>query len=275
MAFNHFIPEVWSASILEQFHAQTTLVGLANRADYEGEAKAGNKIHVPGIVDVQIKDYAAAGRTTTPDELADTGIDILIDQEKSFDFLVDDIDRAQAKYSFGLYTESAVRGLVEDAETFLANLLVTTGTALADTTAPTDWASGSNKVSALRRALSAAKVPMIGRYLMVNSAFEEFLLGNDSKLTAADTSGDNKGLREATIGRLSGFNVFTSPFLDDEVPTAVGFHAPSLAFVPQIDKIEAMRAEKKFADRIRGLHVYGGKVLRPTAVQVFKAGVGA
>ena len=32
-----------------------------------------------------------------------------------------------------------------------------------------------------------------------------------------------------------------------------------------------MRAENKFADRVRGLHVYGGKITRPTAVQVFKA----
>ena len=53
--------------------------------------------------------------------------------------------------------------------------------------------------------------------------------------------------------------------------TAAGIYTPSLAFISQVNKTESMRAENKFADRVRGLHVYGGKITRPTAVQVFKA----
>ena len=105
MSTSHFIPEVWAASILENFRNKAVLTGLANR-DYEGDLKAGNTVHIPGIVDIQVKDYktgvvAKPGgggtlpRTTAPDEVSDTGIEIKVDQEKSFDFIVDDIDAAR------------------------------------------------------------------------------------------------------------------------------------------------------------------------------------
>lgn len=109
------------------------------------------------------------------------------------------------------------------------------------------------------------------RVLLINAAFEEFLLSDGSKLTSFDKSNMTDGLREAAIGRLLGFDVVTSPWLDNTKPMAIGFHKPSVAYVSQVEKTESMRAEQTFADRVRGLHVYGGAVLRPKAVQVFKA----
>lgn len=279
MAITNFIPEVWSSSILENFHNKAVLIGLTNR-EYEGELTSGSKIHIPGIVDVKVKDYktgviAKPGggtlpRTTEPDELSATGIELTIDQEKSFDFLVDDIDRAQAAASFDAYTESAAIGLVEDAEAFLTAILLANGTAISGATAPTDWTSAYKAVLKVRGELTKAKVPQSDRVLLVNASFEQFLLSDGSKLTAFDKSNSTDGLREATIGRLLGFDVITSSWMDDTKPTAVGLHKPSVAYVSQIDKTEAMRADKKFADRVRGLHVYGGTILRPTAVQVYK-----
>lgn len=280
MAVTHFIPEVWASSIMENFHNQAVLTGLANR-EYEGQLSSGSKIHIPGIVDVKVKDYkkgvlddghgGTKPRTTTPDAVESTGIDLIIDQEKSFDFLVDDIDRAQANKSFDAFTKSASIGLVEDAETFLTALLATGGTAAGGLTDPTDWASAYNVVLKLRGLLTSKKVPQSERTLLVNAAFEEFLLSDGSKLTAFDKSNTTDGLREATIGRLLGFDVVVSPWLDNTKATAIGFWRPALAYVSQVDKTEAMRAESTFADRVRGLHVYGGKVTRPTAVHVFKA----
>lgn len=280
MAITHFIPEVWAASIMENFHNQAVLTGMANR-EYEGQLSSGTKIHIPGIVDVKVKDYkkgvvsngtgGTKPRTTAPDTVADTGIDLVVDQEKSFDFLVDDIDRAQSKYSFDAYTKSAATGLVEDAETFLTTLVATAGTAVSGLTTPTDWASAYDVVLALRGALTKEKVPQTERTLLVNASFERFLLSDGSKLTAFDKSNSTAGLREATIGRLIGFDVVVSPWMDDSKPTAIGLWRPTLAYVSQIDKTEGMRDQESFADRVRGLHVYGGKITRPTAVQVFKA----
>lgn len=280
MADNNFVPEIWSASIMENFHNQAVLTGLANR-EYEGILKSGSEVHIAGIVDIKIKDYktgalpAASGsgkqpRTTAPDTVSNTGVDLLIDQEKSFDFLVDDIDRVQSNKSFDKYTESAGIGLVEDAEAFLAGLLSTQGTAATGIATPTDWASAYNVALALRGNLTDAKVPQAGRVLLVNAKFENFLLSDGSKLTAFDKANTADGLREAIIGRLLGFDVVVSPWMDNTKPMAIGLHKPSVAYVSQISKIEGMRAENTFADRVRGLHVYGGKVLRPTAVQVFK-----
>ena len=280
MSIKNFIPEIWSASILENFHNQAVLTDLTNR-DYEGEVKSGSKIHIPGIVDVEVKDYKTGvvenpkgggklPRTTAPDELSDTGIDLVIDQEKSFDFLVDDIDRVQSDQSFDAYTDSASLGLVEDAEEFLTAMLSTGGTKVSGATAPTDWASAYGVVLKVRGELTKAKVPQANRVLLINASFEQYLLSDGSKLTTFDKSNSSDGLREATIGRLLGFDVVTSPWMDDSKPTAIGLHTRSVAFVSQVEKIESLRAEHKFADRIRGLHVYGGKILRPTAVQVYK-----
>ena len=280
MSLDNFIPELWSASILENFHNDAVLVGMANR-QCESAFTAGSKIHIPGVVDVKVKDYktgavtgtggAKVPRTTVPDVLESTGIELVIDQEKSFDFLVDDIDRAQVNQSLDTYTKSAATGLVEDAETFLTAMLTSKGTAATGITNPTDWASAYAAILKLRGKLSAAKVPAMDRTLLINAAFEEFLLSEGSKLTSFDKSNMMEGLREATIGRFLGFDVVTSPWLDNTKPMAIGFYKPAIAYVSQVEKTESMRAENTFADRVRGLHVYGGAVLRPTAVQVFKA----
>jgi gp6 len=280
MSNNNFVPEVWSASILENFHNQSVLTGLTNR-EYESELSSGSKILIAGITDIKVKDYKtgvipdAGGsgmqpRTTAPDTVASTGIELTVDQEKSFDFLVDDIDRAQANKSFDKYTESAGLGLVEDTESFLTAMLSTQGTAVTGLTTPTDWASAYKIALALRGKLTDAKVPQAGRVLLVNGQFETHLLSDGSKLAAFDTSNTTDGLREATIGRLLGFDVVVSSWMDNIKPMAIALHKPSVAYVSQISEIESMRAEHTFADRIRGMHVYGGKVLRPTAVQVFK-----
>ena len=280
MTLTHFIPELWSASILENFRRDTVLVGMANR-DYEKAFTAGSKIHIPGIVDVKVKDYktgavtgtggAKVPRTTVPDAVESTGIEITIDQEKSFDFLVDDIDAAQANQSLDAYTKSAAAALVEDAETFLTAMLTSRGTAVTGIATPTNWETAYGAILKLRGKLSAEKVPAMDRVLLINAAFEEFLLSDGSKLTSFDKSNMTDGLREATIGRLLGFDVVTSPWLDNTKPMAIGFHKPSVAYVSQVEKTESMRAEQTFADRVRGLHVYGGTVLRPKAIQVFKA----
>ena len=280
MTLQHFIPELWSASILENFRRDTVLVGMANR-EYEKAFTAGTKIHIPGIVSIKVKDYktgAVTGtggvkvpRTTIPDAVESTGIEITIDQEKAFDFLVDDIDAAQANQSLDEYTKSAAAALVEDSETFLTVMLASKGTAGTGIANPTNWETAYAAILKLRGKLSAEKVPAMDRVLLINAAFEEFLLSDGSKLTSFDKSNVTEGLREATIGRLLGFDVVTSPWLDNTKPMAIGFHKPSVAYVSQVEKTESMRAEQTFADRVRGLHVDGGAVLRPKAIQVFEA----
>lgn len=268
MAITHFIPELWEAAMLERWNAMIVFPALVNR-EYEGTATKGNTVHITGVVQPAVKDYKANGRTTTADAISDTGIDLLIDQEKNFDFYVDDIDRVQAAGSFGPYTKAAANGLLQDADQFIAKMMVDHGTALPGAN-PVDGDDAFDLIRDARKKLNKNNAPADGRILAINAEFEGHLLGADSKLTSFDTSGDNQGLRQATLGSLLGFRVVTSNNLPEvDSPQFVAFHPEAAAYVSQIDTVEGMRAQNKFADRIRGLHVYGGKVVRPEGVVVF------
>lgn len=280
MAITNFIPELWAASMLELWVAQNVLPSLVNR-EYEGLATRGNTVKITGVVIPEVHDYAAAGRTTSPDAISDTGIDLTIDQEKSTDFYVDDIDRAQAAGSLTPYTDAAAYALVADTDEFIANLLVQNGTPLTTsvTDAPGAGTDGTltaddafNLLKDARKQLNKANVPADNRVVVVNAEFEGLLLGAASKLTTFYQTGEEgtPGLRKATLGQLLAFQVVVSNHLPAfNAPQFVAFNQRAAAFVSQIDQVEALRATDKFADRVRALHVYGGKVIRPEGVVVF------
>lgn len=268
MAITHFLPEVWEAAMMERWVNMAVFPTLVNRS-YEGIASKGNTVHITGVVQPAVKDYKANGRTTTADAISDTGIDLLIDQEKNFDFYVGDIDAVQAAGSLAPFTDAAGDGLIQDADEFIAEMMVDHGTALPGAN-PTTGNTAFDLIRDARKALNKNKAPADGRILAVNAEFEGYLLGADSKLTNFDTSGDTQGLRQATLGMLLGFRVVTSNNLPEvDSPQFVAFHPKAAAYVSQIDTVEGMRANDRFADRIRGLHVYGGKVVRPEGVIVF------
>lgn len=271
MAASNFIPEIWSANILERYVAQNVFGTLLSRA-YEGEATKGNTVHIPGVVAPAVKDYKGNSRTTTADAITDTGVDLLIDQEKNFDFYVDDIDAAQANSELlPLYTDAAGDALAADSDEYLANMLVTYATVLPWTADPETGDEAFNVFKDARKALQKANVPDDGlRVAAVNAEMEALLLGADSKLTSFETSGDGAGLRQATTGKLLNFRVVSTNHLpESDSPQAVFFHPRAAAYVSQIDEVEGMRAHDRFADRVRGLHVYGAKVLKAAGVVVF------
>src|SRR5690606_24869147 len=278
MAITNFIPEIWSAAVLEALQAQAVIAPLVNR-DYEGEVRRGNQVHITGVVTPNVNDYAGAGRVTTAEDLSDDGDTLLIDQEKAFDFHVDDIDRVQAAGSFEAWTTAAGRALANDADSFIAARMFLGGTPL--TTTVSDIFAAENPGEAAHtvirdanRAMNKANIPDGERVALVNADLEAALLSADSKLTSFDTSGDTQGLRNATIGQYLGFRVVRSNLLPAvDAPAAGFFWRPSVAYVSQINQTEAMRSHTKFADRIRGLHVYGAKVINvdnyPLGVQVY------
>lgn len=277
MAITHFIPTVWNASILENFHENTVAAALANR-EYEGNATSGNVVRITGLTDVAVKNYAtgagspAVPRTTAADAVADSSQDLLINMEKSFDFYIDDIDRVQAAGSMDAFTRSAGMALAEDADKFILATAVSAATVLADDENTTmDSGDGALQVIRdLRKAMNKAHVPQSQRALVINAEFEAVLLDASSRIMNAADSGSTAGLRDAAVGRLLGFDIYVSENLPTtDVAQALALYTPALAYVSQVEKTEAMRAQDKFADRLRGLHVYGGKVIRPAGVHVF------
>jgi hypothetical protein len=258
--------------MLELWLAQNVFPSLVNR-EYEGLATKGNTVKITGVVAPTVKDYKAAGRVTSADAITDTGIDLLINQEKSIDFYVDDIDRAQAAGSLQPYTDAAAYAMVADTDRFIANLLAQNGSRL--TTSVSSITTGNdafNLIKDARKQLNKNNVPPDNRVLAVNAEFEGFLLGADSKLTNFWNTGEQgtPGLRNATLGRLLDFQVVVSNHLpSNDVPQFIAFNSRAAAFVSQIDQVEALRSQDKFADRIRSLHVYGGKVVKPVGVVTY------
>jgi len=278
MSLTNFIPIVWNSQMLLDFRETAIAANLVNRS-YEGDARSGNTVRVNTAGAVAIKDYKAGmisdgatptpgtiPRTTTPDAVSSTKADLLIDQEKSFDFLIDDIDRAQAAGSLGEYTQSAAEGLAEDADKFILSGLSTTNTHLT-ASAVNSGDTAFDVIGLLRKTLNKGKVPKGNRVAVINAEFSSQLLKAASRITNVDQSGSPAGLRDGYIGRLLGFDIYESENLPNVAkPQVVAWYKPSYSFVSQIEKTEAMRHDDSFSDRLRGLHVYGGKAFRPTGI---------
>jgi len=268
MAITNFQPTIWSAAILERFNQANVLIPALNR-QYEGELRAGNTVKITAVNTPTIVDYAGASRVITPAQMTDTTQSLVINQEKAFSFIVDDIDDVQSAGSFEPVTRDAGAALSEDAEAVVIAALKSGGTS-AGTGAITTADHAYAAVIAIRQALVKANVPTSDRLLAVSPECASLLLGSGSKLTNFDPVGDEP-LRNGVIGRLLGFTVIEHPQLThtSNRPALIGFHAASVGYVGQIDKTEAGRMENKFADYVRGLNVFGTKVLRATAVQTY------
>lgn len=266
MAIDNFIPEIWSAGVNTAFQASQIIIPTLN-TQYEGEATRGNTVNITGATTPTVVDYAGAGRVIDPEALADSTVQLLIDQEKAFAFKVDDIDRAQAAGSFDAWTTAAGGALAEDAEAYVLaqmiagagnNLNTGAGAVVIDTA---DEAKAA--LRAIRTQLTKNKVPTSDRYVAINPAMADLLVnGLENNLNAGDGE-----LRNGVLGRLYGMTVLETPlFAEATKPVAVGYHAATVAFVSQIDNVESLRDTGSFSDIVRGLNVYGSKVVRSAGV---------
>lgn len=274
MAFTHFIPTLWSSALLQAWQNSTVFAGLVNRS-YEGLATKGNTVKISGVVVPTVHDYAGAGRTTSADTISDIGVDLLIDQEKSIDFEVDDVDKKQVAGDLAAYVAAAGQALAVDSDKYIAAAAVDEGTVVSGSL-PTTGDQAFDLLNQAHKVLTKANAPSFGRVTVVNAEFAALLRTAASKLTTFYEAGDTQGLRAGTIGSLLGSRIVESnslPELDE--PQFVLFDTQSIGYVSQIDQIEALRSVTSFADRVRMLHVYGAKVIRPTGVTVFNPGSGS
>lgn len=267
MAIDNFIPEIWSAGVTTAFQKAQVIIPSLN-TNYTGEARRGNTVHIIGATTPTIVDYAGASRTIDAEALSDTSVDLLIDQEKAFSFLVDDVDRVQAAGSFDAWTSAAGGALAEDAEAaVLAQMLSGAGTNLntGGSAVVIDTADEAlAALRAIRTQLTKNKVAAAGRYVAVNPAFADLVVAGLG--TNASGLGENE-LRNGVVARIYGLTVLETPlFAEATKPVAVGYHDSAVAFVSQIDETESLRAQSSFSDIVRGLHVYGTKVVRSAGV---------
>ncbi len=114
--------------------------------------------------------------------------------------------------------------------------------------------------------LDEANVPSEGRFAIVPPWFEGLLL-KDNRFVAAGTSKTDEVLRNGLIGRAAGMDIYKSNNTPNTAGTlykVIAGHPMAYTFAEQIVKTEAYRPEKRFSDAVKGLHVYGGKLVRPS-----------
>jgi hypothetical protein len=280
MSVDTFIPEIWSAVLLESLKKNLVYAGptVVNR-DYEGEiSAAGDTVTINSVGRPTIGSYVKGSTVIVPEQLTTAQRKLLIDQAKYFAFEVDDVDLAQAK---GGLIASAMReaayGLRDVADQYVAGLY--TGVAAANNlgtiavVAATPVDAYDDVIVPLKVALDDASVPQEGRYVVIPPWFHGRLL-RDDRFLRVDASGTTEALRNGMVGRAAGFDVLVSP----NSPNPTGDDNVVMAGVPgaisyaeQISKVEPYRPEDSFSDAVKGLHLYGAKLVRPDAIAVATA----
>lgn len=274
MSVKNFIPEVYSAQLEEGYsRAAVTEHLLDTRPD--SDIATGNAVKIFGAATPTVQDYAAAGRTYTPEELELTDVTILVDQERVVSEKIDDIDRRQAAGDLGDIAGRQGAALAKDSEKHLHDKMIAGGSSINVKGAPgvVTIDSPAKAKTALRKiaaALDAAEVPEEGRAVMVNPAFKELLVEalSDSQLSSVATDAQVKN----KITELYGLNVHWSVNFTEKTPVAIGFASNAAALVRQLDKVKADSPANSFKEVISTLQVYGAGVTRPAGVAVYVSG---
>ena len=268
MAVTNYQPTIWHGSLLENLHQNTFVIPTLNH-DYEGDITGqGSVVKITGFTSPTIGTYSGS---ITRQALTDTTQSLAIDQKKYYAYLVDDVDAVQAAGSFDQVQADAGASLADTAEDFVLAQMITNGTS-AGTTAVTSYALADAAVKAIRTALVKAKVPSTNRYLAVNPEAAAFLMDNGGSLFKANEAGSDATLRNGVIGQYRGFTVIETPsasMANTAKPCFIGYWGRAFGFAQQLLKSRAQTVTDAFGDQVDGLHVYGGKVLRATAVQTY------
>lgn len=274
-----FIPEVWSAMMLSSLKKNLVFAqpGVVNR-NHEGDISSqGDTVKVRTMGRPTIGDYVKNTTSITPETLTDAQRTLVIDQAKYFAFELDDIDAAQSPG--GELEESlteAVYGLRDVADQFIAGKYTE---AQADnqigTVSVTTADLAYTQIRKLSTVLDEANVPEQGRFVIVPPWYYGLLLEN-SKFVKVNESGTSAGLRNAQVGDVLGFTVLKSNncvnVTGDDYAVLAG-HPSAISYAEQIVKVEHYRPESAFSDAIKGLHVYGGKVMRPDSIATVVASI--
>lgn len=281
MSTDKFIPTIWSARILAALEKQLVYTKFFNR-DYEGEIRdAGDTVKIGLVGAPTVKKYTKGTDIAAPDDVTATDATLSIDQADYFNIAVDDVDAAQSKINL-LESASSQTGYAfgDVTDQYLASLLVTgTGGTIGTKAAPKSITDAKpedayNLLVDLKVALDRQNCPTMGRICVVPPEFEGFML-KDSRFVAVATNDSNNRLTEGAVYKSAGFEIHVSNNAPHDVKGGSGSTTvydviagcdQSGTYAEQILNTEAYRPEKSFKDAVKGLHVYGAKVLRSACV---------
>ena len=269
MSYGNFKPTIWSKYIEHELRKFTV---FKEDCDYkfEGEAGKGKTVKILGVGKPNIGDYTGED-IGAPEIVPDSSITLSIDQAKYFNFMVDDVDKAQAQDGLmNALMEEATRALAYEEDRFIGEQLAKNA----------GMVSESLAIATEEDAVKA-----------VDDAFEYFWnngVSNKDKVTIyvtpwfynlfknriATLKTDNDELiAKGVVGMYNSARVKMSSFIFNDgtddcmiIKTSKGY-----AFCNGINETEAYRPEGLFSDAVKGLDTFGGKAVKPKEIYCIKA----
>ena len=269
MAVTNFIQQIWSKKIQDDLELKCKLVDNCLR-EYEGDCKYAQSVKILGVGEPTIGAYDGT-KDINIEDMSDRGQILTIDQANYFAFYVDDIDKAQSVPGLKeKYQEKAVHGLAVARDTYVANLIksatnATTATELSE--------------EAVKEAIDEAIVALRERNFDEDGVIEiSPAVYNVFKNYLITLSTNNPELiRKGCVGVYDTYDVIMcNNMAKDSTHVYCDIRGKkAVAFAGQINEVEAMRAERRFKDIVRGLDTFGAKVIDNERIQVIKVPLGA
>jgi len=277
----NWLPAIYSQKVQKFFRTASVVEDITN-TDYAGEIEAyGDTVNIIKEPTITVSSYNR-GAQIAPQNLADDQIQMVVDQANAFAFKVDDIEERQAHVNWeALATSSGAYALKDSYDAnVIAAMLSGAGTTTGSDGSGADVGFGTSEVDPMDILATAAKnlhgadIPTDNRWFLASPEFYEQLGNASSKLMDASVTGDGTSpLRNGSVinGQVNGFklymtNNFAASTTSNYYKVLFG-HMSSTATANAIAKTEVIRDPDSFSDIVRGLHVFGRKVLRSEALQ--------
>lgn len=274
MAISNFIPTVWSETLAKELEKQYIAVRNCNR-DFEGDIKCmGDSVKISSIGKVSLFDYTKNTDMTESETLEDSALTLTIDHAKAFNFQIDDVDKTQAK---GNLLQAAMRqaanAIADDADSTVFQLYTEVTSENTITKPSMTYNDAIDLLIRAREKLLNNNVNSnTETVLEVSPAVASCIL--KSKILLASDNDDV--FTNGYLGSFVGFKVFVS---NNIVKDGSNYYKclartkRAIAFADQLNMVEAYRPEKRFADAVKGLHLYGAKVVYPKEIVLLNVSV--
>lgn len=276
MSFATFIPNLWHARILSNLNNLHVYAQGFNR-EYEGEIKGqGSSVTINSIGRITISTYTRNTDLAAPEELDFASQQMTITEADSYHFYVDSIDKVQAKGD-GMTEASkeAAWGIANEVDGFLsAKLAADAG--LSVTAATIGLGAGEyspvDVFEEMSVALDETNTPGGDRWLFI-PPWMRGILRLDERYSSFGTDKSNARLRGEPIGEASGFKIYVSNQVprDGSEYVILGGYKGAATYAEQLVETKAYEPERRFGDAMKGLHVYGAAVTRPSNIVRFDA----
>lgn len=281
-----FIPTLWATKALVKFYSACVLASISNTdVDGSGIKEMGDKVEIRTRPDITVSRYYK-GQTLAIQRPESANVSFTVDYAYYFNFICDAIDEYQSDMRLmNLFGEDAgyqmkiaidtlvLADIYNDADTYNAGNsagLKSRDIALGVTSTAPLTVTKANIIDVIvdvDTVLNEQNVPQEDRWFIIPPWMRGMILKSDLK--DASMTGDGQSvLRNGRIGRIGGFEFYISNLLysaSSEFFLVAG-QKRALAFVSQMTKMGKIESESTFGTLVRGLNVFGYKVLKDEAL---------